>query len=279
MADKPVNGALLLEAALACLARGWSVVPVAAGEKRPLVRWQEFQVRRAAEDEVHAWYARWPEAGIAIVTGAVSGLAVLDVDTRHGGDDTLAGLEREYGPLPDTVEAITGGGGRHVYFAYPGAELRNRAALAAGLDLRAEGGLVIAPPSLHASGRRYEWEVSHHPDDTQVADMPGWLLRLARGESPGHGHALAWWRDLVEGGVGEGARNSTIASLTGHLLWHGVDARVALELLLCWNRVRCNPPLDDDEVARTVDSIARTHARHREGGDARGQRGKPPGGD
>ena len=64
-------------------------------------------------------------------------------------------------------------------------------------------------------------------------------------------------------GVAEGERNNTIASLTGHLLWHGVDPEVALQLLLCWNRVRCRPPLSDDEVARTVESIRRTHVRHR----------------
>jgi hypothetical protein len=62
--------------------------------------------------------------------------------------------------------------------------------------------------------------------------------------------------------VSEGQRNDAIASFTGHLLWHGVASDVACELLLCWNRVHCRPPLDDDEVARTVESITRTHIRH-----------------
>ena len=251
------------EAALAYMARGWAVVPIAPAGKRPLVRWQAFQETPATEDEAMDWYVRWPDAGVGIVTGAVSGIAVLDIDPGHGGVASLDALEREHGPLPRTIEAITGGGGRHVYFAYPGGELRNRAGLAPGIDLRAQGGLVVAPPSLHASGRRYEWKASHHPDETALAPMPRWLLGLARGEAPGHGHPLAHWRTLVEQGVGEGERNSTIASLTGHLLWHGVDPQVALELLLAWNRVRCRPPLDDEEVAATVDSITQTHARHR----------------
>lgn len=259
-------------AALSYLARGWSVVPIAGRGKRPLVPWQEFQNRFATQEEVCAWYARWPDAGVGIVTGGVSALVVLDVDSRHGGDDSLAALEREHGMLPWTIEAVTGGGGRHLYFAHPDDELRNRAGLAPGLDLRAEGGLVVAPPSVHATGRRYEWEVSRHPDETPLAAMPDWLIRLARGAAPGHGHPLAWWRDLVMTGVGEGQRNTTIASICGHLLWHGVDPDVVLELLLCWNRVRCRPPLDDDEVARTVDSIMRTHARHQGGdGDARSE--------
>jgi hypothetical protein len=252
------------------LARGWAVVPVAAGDKYPLVRWQPFQERMPTGKELDDWFSRWPDAGVGIVTGAVSNLVVLDVDPRHGGDDSLTDIEREHGPLPHTIEAITGGGGRHLYFTYPEGELRNRAALAPGIDLRAEGGLVVAPPSLHASGRRYAWEVLHHPDETELAAMPGWLLQFARGEAPGRGHPVAYWRELVERGVGEGERNSTIASLTGHLLWHGVDKQVALELLLAWNRLRCCPPLEDEEVAATVDSIARTHARHRGDGGATG---------
>lgn len=254
-------------AALKYLARGWAVVPIAARGKQPLVRWQEFQGRLPTAAEVEEWYAYWPDAGVGLVTGAISDLAVLDIDPQHGGYESLAALECAYGSLPHTVEAITGGGGRHVYFAYPGGELRSRAGLAPGLDLRAEGGLVVAPPSMHASGRRYEWEVSHHPDATRIVGMPGWLVQLARGEGPGRGHPVAWWRDLVETGVEEGRRNNTIASLAGHLLWHRVDPKVVLELLLCWNRVRCRPPLGDDEVARTVDSITHTHARHRSDGD------------
>lgn len=252
------------------LARGWAVVPIAAGGKRPLVRWQVFQDRLPTTDEIGDWFRRWPDAGVGIVTGAVSNLVVLDIDPRHEGDDSLAALEREHGRLPNTVEAITGGGGRHIYFTYPGGALRNRTALAPGMDIRADGGLVIAPPSLHASGRRYEWEVSHHPDETALARMPAWLLRMARGETLGAGHPVSYWRDLVEKGVNEGERNATIASLTGHLLWHGVDRQVALELLLAWNRVRCRPPLDDEEVVAIVDSIVRTHVRHRETGGAPG---------
>jgi hypothetical protein len=251
------------EAALAYMALGWAVVPIAPAGKHPLVRWQAFQEKMPTEDEVRAWYVRWPDAGVGIVTGTASGIAVLDVDPGHGGAASLGELEREHGPLPRTIEAVTGGGGRHVYFAHPEGELRNRTGLAPGIDLRADGGLVVAPPSLHASGRRYEWKASHRPGETALAPMPRWLLRLARSETAGHRHPLAYWRTLVEQGVAEGERNSTIASLTGHLLWHGVDPQVALELLLAWNRIRCRPPLDDEEVAATVDSIARTHARHR----------------
>jgi hypothetical protein len=97
--------------------------------------------------------------------------------------------------------------------------------------------------------------------------MPEWLSTLSRRDTTHRGHPMAYWRALVRQGVAEGERNNTIASLTGHLLWHEVDPEVVLELLLSWNRVRCRPPLDDEEVARTVESVRHTHFRHRsEGG-------------
>lgn len=253
-------------AALAGAARGWSVIAIEPRGKRPRVAWREFQQRIAAPDEIAAWFARWPDANLGIVTGRVSGLVVLDVDAGHGGFDSLAELERAHGALPPTVEAITGGGGRHLYFAHRGEPLANRVSLRPGLDLRAEGGCVVAPPSLHPSGRHYAWRAGHAPEQRPLAPLPSWLAALARGG--GHaGHATSHWRALVREGVGEGQRNSTIASLTGHLLWRGVDAEVALELMLAWNRARCRPPLPDEEVAAVVQSIVRAQAReHAQGG-------------
>ena len=122
--------------------------------------------------------------------------------------------------------------------------------------------VVVAPPSIHPSGRPYAWEVSHHPDETPLALLPLWLRGPGVDGAERVGHPLVHWRHLVRDGVPEGERNNTIASLTGHLLWHGVDPEVVLELLVCWNRMRCRPPLPDEEVARTVESIRRTHQRH-----------------
>jgi hypothetical protein len=252
-------------AARGYLARGWSVVPIEAHGKRPLVRWEELQRRAPSEAEIAAWFARWPDAGVGIVTGRVSGLLVVDVDPRHGGAETLAALERDHGPLPTSVEAETGGGGRHLYFAHPGGAVRNRVGLAPGIDLRGDGGMVVAPPSIHPSGRGYRWRPGRAPDEIALAEPPSWLLRPP--ESARSGHPPAYWRERVRNPVREGERNSSVASLTGHLLWHGIDPDVAAELLRCWNRVRCDPPLPDDEVLRTVESIARTHRRHRDEGE------------
>ena len=249
------------QAALTYRKRHWSVIPMQAHDKRPAIRWLEFQHRHASESEIEDWYTCWPDGNVGIVTGVISGFIVLDIDPKHGGDTSLAKLIQQHGPLPHTIEARTGGGGRHLYFAHPGGRVRNKVGLAPGIDLRGDGGCVVAPPSIHASGRTYTWIEGHDPEHTALAPMPDWLLREATGSQQRFGHTLQYWRNLVREGVPEGERNNTIASLTGHLLWHGVDPDVIQELLLCWNRVRCQPPLPDEEVVHTVDSITRLHER------------------
>lgn len=250
-------------------ARGWSVVPIECLGKRPLVPWLPFQRRIAGADEIAHWFRHWPQANVGIVTGAVSDLVVLDVDPLHGGAGSLDGLAARHGPLPRTVEAVTGGGGRHLYFSHPGGTVHNRVGLLPGLDIRGDGGCVVAPPSTHASRRPYVWRAGHAPDLLPLASMPAWLLELIRDSSGGAGRPREHWRALLRNGVAAGARNATLASIAGHLLWHDVDAEVVRELLLAWNRWRCNPPLPDDEVARTVASIVRCHGREDAEADAR----------
>jgi hypothetical protein len=166
--------------------------------------------------------------------------------------------------MPTTVECRTGGGGRHLYFAHPGGLIRNKVGLVPGVDLRGDGGYVVAPPSVHSSGVRYLWVEGHRPGSTAIAALPDWVLRRAVDELPRRGHPVEFCRRLVYDGVPAGERNNTIASLAGHLLRHGVDPAVAMELLLCWNRVRCRPPLADEEVAAVVESITRIHERDSE---------------
>lgn len=257
-----------LQAALAYLAHGWSVIPIEARGKRPLAPWLEYQQRRAGAAQIRKWFATRTKANVAIVTGAISDLVVLDIDVTHGGKESLRRLEHEHGDLPRTVEAITGSGGRHFYFSHPTGVVRNRAGLTQGIDLRGDGGCIVAPPSVHHSGKRYRWKRARAPGECELAPMPEWLLALARGDKARGGHSATHWRSLVREGVDEGQRNSTIASLAGHLFHRGVDAQVVLELLLTWNRGRCRPPLSDHEVARVVESISRLHEREASGEDA-----------
>jgi hypothetical protein len=186
---------------------GWAVVPVHTPRdgacscsrpdcpsvgKHPRVRWQGFSENAPAIDQVESWWKRWPDANVAVITGAVSGLAVIDVDPRSGGDHALAGLEERWGSLPPTPTTLTGGGGRHLWFD-TGANTPQSALIAPGLELKAAGGTVVAPPSLHASGRRYTWIREQSPWEMGLAPLPAWLGTLARGADIDHGprHPLA----------------------------------------------------------------------------------------
>jgi hypothetical protein len=210
------------------------------------------------------WWTRWPDANLAIVTGAGSGILVLDVDPGHGGDDTLREIEAKDGAVPHTWRFLTGGG-EHVVLKHPGGTIDGGIGkLGPGLDVWADTTLhyVIVPPSLHRSGRRYCSSVDHHPGDTPLADMPAWLLERLRPEAK-TAEAKAprppeFWADLVTSDVPEGKRNATIAQLAGHLLSrvYGHDPYFAMEIVQMFNAKHCKPPLDDDEVAAVVRSIS-----------------------
>ncbi len=143
--------------------------------KHPRIAWEWLQGDAVDEDQLRTWWTRWPDANVGVVTGAWSGVVVLDVDPRNGGDGSLAELERVGGAAPVTPESSTGGGGRHLWFRHPGRPVRS-APLAAGLDVKGDGGVAIAPPSRHASGRRYEWIEGRSPADVELAALPAWAV-------------------------------------------------------------------------------------------------------
>ncbi len=191
--------ASLVKAALAYTELGWAVIPVHSARggrcscqrsdcpavgKHPRVRWRGYIDDAPEADEVRAWWKRWPDANLGVITGRVSGVAVLDVDPRAGGDAALADLVERWGSLPKTPETRTGGGGRHLWFMHPEASLPS-AVIGAGLELKATGGTVVVPPSRHASGRRYEWIPGRNPWAGELAPLPGWLSAMASGTVAG----------------------------------------------------------------------------------------------
>lgn len=152
-----------------------------AGKHPAVDKW--ILAKTSEEKAVRRLWFDIPYCGIAIATGKGSNVWVLDVDVKAAGFVTLAALEETHGKLPHTATAITGSGGKHFYFKYPGPEYRNTAGrLGPGLDTRGDGGLVVAPPSPHKSGNEYTWENS--PEDTELAEVPAWLLELLKSEAP-----------------------------------------------------------------------------------------------
>lgn len=166
----------LVEACERLTKLGWLVFP--AANKKPLTP-NGFYDASSNMNTIRRWWTQHPDAQIAGRTGATTDTAVIDVDPRHGGHLTLDDLEAEYGRVPDTVESITGSGGRHLFYAYPGGDLRSGVdVLGPGVDLRANGGYVILPPSLHENGQYYEWEASSVPGEAEIASFPAWALDL-----------------------------------------------------------------------------------------------------
>ncbi|KKB33790.1 bifunctional DNA primase/polymerase [Bacillus thermotolerans] len=211
---------------------------------------------------IRSW--EWGQANIGVPTGRVSGFIALDIDPRHGGNESIERLILKYGGLPDTVEALTGGGGRHILFKYPG-KMKNKTNILPGLDIRGDGGYIVVAPSIHTSGKTYEWELSSRPDEMELADVPEWLLKLTLDPEKGRGRRPNnYWLDLLNG-VDKGERNNATASLTGYLLRHGISAAVAFELVMLWNE-RNNPPEDPEVVEATFNSILKKEITRRKKG-------------
>lgn len=268
----------MLDAALVYAASGWPVFPlyepvwVLEGEpvvcscgdagcsnvgKHPRTR-RGFKEATTDEAEIRRIWEASPTANIGVPTGAASGMIVVDIDPRHGGDDSLAELEAEHGPLPHTVEQLTGGGGRHLCFAHPGFPVKNRVGLRPGIDVRGDGGYVVVEPSVHASGRRYAFELSSLPGEVEMAELPGWLLDLlGRSGGKAQGGAEQAPSPPVAEVVTEGKRNSTLTSLAGTMRRRGMSEPAIAAALVAENSARCIPPLPEAEVERIARSVAR----------------------
>jgi len=221
----------MIEAGLSYIAQGFKVFPVKP-DKKPLTDhgWKDATQTQSG---VREYWTRWPDAGIALVT---NGLMVLDFDAKNGGLKSKTSMEAKYGPLPRTRAHRTGGGGEHWIYLNPnGADVRSTVIFAGykGVDLRANGGYIVAPPSQHESGRRYEVL-----DDSEIAPAPIWLLDLVTKKRTRSLQAATDSQPIVEG-----QRNSGLTSIAGSMRRNGM-AREAIEAaLLEVNQRQCSPPL------------------------------------
>lgn len=247
----------MLRTALKLAARGLHVFPCAPSSKKPACA-HGFNDATVDSVAIQAWWRACPDYNIGIATGAVSGIFVVDVDTddeKGDGEVELRKLEAQHGELPPTVEVITADG-RHLYFKFPPVVVDSSVnRFAPGVHVRGDGGYVVAPPSIHPSGRRYCWSVD---SASVIAEAPAWLIELVAAPAKGKGSATppSEWRALVAEGVDEGSRNTQLTRLTGHLLRRYVDPFVALQLVQSWNATHCRPPLPDKDVLRIANSIS-----------------------
>ena len=243
-----VNGMEMVEAALAYAANGIAVFPVVANEKRPLTA-NGFHNASVDMDVINGWFRKSTDVNIGMATGIVNGILVVDVDIKNGkdGEASLSELETLYGLLPETRKHKTPSGGYHLLFGI-GSEAvgSSRDAIGVGLDIRADGGYVVAPPSVVDGGR---YEVVN--PDVSVADAPEWLIRLARekkGASP-----VVKEEQVV---VSEGQRNDHIFKFALNCKRQGNELDQAIMKAMTEND-KCVPPLPVGEVIKTVSSAYR----------------------
>jgi hypothetical protein len=254
----------MVRTALTLAQRGRAVFPCRPFDKRPATA-NGCKDATTDFDTIREWWLREPRFNIAIATGAISGIWVIDVDGLDA-EAELRKLERAHDELPATVEVITARG-RHIYFKTPKTPIRNSTSkIGQGIDVRGDGGYVLAPPSVHPSGRRYTWSVD---SADEFAAPPAWLLDKLR--SAGHAKVKppasqpTEWRSLMVDGVDEGQRDTAATRLCGYLLHHRVDPNVVLEFLQLWNSAHCRPPLPQKDIERIAASIAAKEIRRRYG--------------
>lgn len=259
----------MVKHALAYASKRWPVFPVwwpsyagvcacregaecSAPAKHPLVN-GGLAVATTDAKTIRLWWTKWPHANIAIATGAPSGLTVLDVDEDHGGNDSLQAIIKRYGRPEPTPVSLTGGGGRHIFWKFADGH-RCRQAVRPGIDVRAAGGYVLAPPSLHASGIRYAWHEHGHPRSVVVKPAPVWAEALFSGAAVGKPLPR---QSMQTGPIDEGTRNRTL------FRWACRFQRLAMPDEDLSNRVHemnaklCRPPLDPKEVETIIGSALR----------------------
>lgn len=217
-----------------------SIIPVGK-DKKPLINWKPYQAKKATKEEITAWWEKFPGANVGIITGQISNIAVIDVEKGGKIDD-----------LPKTAMVQTGGGGWHLYYEYcPGTE--NKTRVRPLTDIRGNGGYVVAPPSIHSSGKEYVWIRKG-----KLQPFPKNLFGIKSEPTK--------WDDVALG-ITEGQRNETASKYIGKLMtiyspdtWENTVWGTAK----IWNE-RNDPPLKENELRQVYESIQRRAVKNEKG--------------
>jgi len=246
-----------LEQALFYLTKmGWNIILVGQ-DKRPLDSWKEYQTKKVTEVRLKTWFLMYPKSNIAVITGKISNLTVVDIDPRHNGS------YKQFENI-QTIKSKTGGNGYHIFFQYEEG-LQNKAGIQEGTDIRSEAGYIILPPSIHQSGNSYSWIIPPQ-EGVKPIKLPDFVKDWTKKTSV-NGHQNSNWDSSVLNGVSEGQRNEKAASVAGKLLKRFPESEWETEAwihLKNWND-KLNPPLIEKELRTTFDSIKKLELSHRSG--------------
>lgn len=235
--------------ALAYANKGLAVFPLQSHGKAPLTQ-NGCKDATTDKKQIEEWWNKHPNANIGIATGYISaGLLVIDLDIDEdkgiNGYDTLKRWEVVHGKLPDSWQSITGRGGYHLF--YWSLELiYNRVKIMEGIDIRGEGGYIVAPPSIHPNGKRYEWEQS--PDEFELVEAPDIVLAFLNQKSE---EQKSFTSPIT---IPEGERNNILFKMASCLQARGLDGEAIMAAVSKENERKCQPPLSDKEIKKLVNS-------------------------
>jgi hypothetical protein len=241
-----------------------------------LVPWTEYQKRLPTEEEVRNWFTLNPHANVGIITGKISNLVVFDLDSPEA---------QEYadgeGGFPETPKVKTGKGS-HVYMRHPGFTVKNNVNQKLTIDIRGDGGYVVAPPSVHGSGRRYIWEKGYSISEIDPAPCSPWMVDYLKDlaapkEKPVREAPLVndeirreetkagkSYIEIIQKGCLHGDRDSTATRLIGHWLECGMEEKEIWEMAMVWNETKNKPPLPESELRKIFESVKRMDSRNKE---------------
>lgn len=200
----------------ALLEKGFSIIPCSP-DKKPMLGWKEYQEHAPTMNDIRRWTELYPSMGIGIITGTVSNVVVIDVDVKGHkpsfNDLINAGLPITKELLDNTTIVRTGGGGGHFYFKYSDSDIKNHAGIIKGngfnVDIRGEGGYVVAPPSMHQSGHVYRWL-----RNSVIAPLPMDLMFLMQE----HSRKPNKEKFALGNEIPSGTKHSYLISLAGTLM-------------------------------------------------------------
>lgn len=238
----------LKEWALEYAKMGLAVFPLRARNKAPATK-NGCKDATTDQKQIVSWWSKWPDSNIGIATGRASGgLVVIDLDRDEekgcDGYEILREWQRQHGQLPDTCQSITGRGGYHLLYRDT-VEHRNAQALYEGVDIRGEGGYIVAPPSVHPNGRAYEWEQG--PDEFEIVQADVLVKEFLKG--PKKEQQQYFHQSEV---IPEGQRVSTLVQLIGSQRAKGLGEAAIRAAVQAENEEKCLPPLTDQELEKEV---------------------------
>ena len=243
----------MYDAAIEYAKKGFAVFPLKYRNKVPLTR---NGCKDATTDaaQIKAWWQKYPNANIGLATGSVSQnvfVIDLDIDEDRGidGYHSLEDWQREHGDFPETWTAITGRGGYHLYYRGNG-KIKNRAGIIDGVDIRGNGGYVVAPPSIHKNGNRYEWEYS--PDEFEIAKADNNVEYFLNHDD--HRQSASFTMPNI---VSAGQRNQMLFRFACMMQAKGASDQSVFAATMAENESSCSPPLTEQEVRIIVSSATK----------------------